>query len=293
MLQRGGIPANATRPTLDAILSVEELPRLEQPASEQDVIPEETEGDWEDHASPTAPDTESDIVSPLSEDMKNPLHDPSFYRPAPLRRATSHESLLSVSGLDVHTLKSRPSQLLAPYRGRGITSQAVLADTNAHAAKPAAMSRPSENSKSLLSGMAADQRQQAASANKPGVGKKVGGWIFGRWGATPEPTSQAEASPAAAAKQIDKALTASTAAKEPAPATAPQPINKALSISSADEGLVGTSPATPRKIKVRSPGVNQTGPLLGFFPEVKTPIREPIMKNLDEQALKSLLENGT
>jgi hypothetical protein len=293
MLQRGGIPANGTRPTLDAILSVEELPRLEEPPSEQDVIPEENEGDWEDNASPIAPDTESDIVSPLSEEMKNPLHDPSFYRPAPLRRATSHESLLSVSGMDVHTLKSRPSQLLAPYRGRGITSQAVLADTNAHAAKPAAMSRPSENSKNFLSGMAADQRQQVASANKPGVGKKVGGWIFGRWGATPEPSSPAEASPAAAAKQIDKALTRPTAPKQSVPPTAPQPINKAVSISSAGEDVVSASPATPRKIKVRSPGVNQTGPLLGFFPEVKTPIREPVMKNLDAQALKSLLENGT
>lgn len=267
VLPRGGLNPTAARPVLDAILSVEELPKLEHPVVEQDVIPEEDEAGWQNTSSPIA-DIESSVTSPASGEISNPLHDPSFYRPRLLRRATSHESLLSVSGMDIHTLRTRPSQLLALYGGRGTTSQAVTADTTAHAARPAAMSRPTENSKSLLSGMAADQRQQAGVASKP-LGEKVGGWIFGRWGATPEPSATTESSPATAAK----------------------PTAKAASIASSNENGVATDTmSTPRQIKIRSPGINQSGAINGFFPEVKTPVREPVLNSLDAEGLRNILD---
>ena len=270
VVTRGGLNASLARPVLDAIASVEELPKLGQPAPAEDAIPEETEHERENLSSPDV-EANSDIASPMSDELQNPLHDQSFYQPT-LRRATSHESLLSVRGMDIHTLKTRPSQLLAPYGGRGLTTQAVISDTTAHAARPTAMSRPTGTGKTLLSGMAADQKQ-ATSPSTP-IGKKVGGWIFGRWGATPAPTSP-DATPATAKTQ-------STAKK----------IDKPGSISSAsDKSAVYAS--TPRKILLRPPGINQSGPLLGSFPEAKSPPKVPVVNNLDQEALRNLLMDGT
>ena len=273
VVTRGGLNTSLARPMLDAIVSVEDLPKLGQPAPAEDAIPEETE---HEHENVSSPDVEyhSDMASPMSDEMRNPLHDQSFYQ-QPLRRATSHESLLSVRGMDIHTLKARPSQLLAPYGGRGLTTQAVISDTTAHAARPTAMSRSTGAGKSLLSGVAADQRQ-ATSPSTP-IGKKVGGWIFGRWGATPAPTStSAEATP--------------TASKAP---TTAKKIDKPGSISSASDKGAARLPSTPRKIVLRPPGINQSGPLLGSFPEAKSPPKMPVVSSLDEEALRNLLMDGT
>jgi hypothetical protein len=275
VVTRGGLNTSLARPMLDAIVSVEELPKLGQPAPAEDAIPEETEHERENVSSPDI-EVSSDIASPTSDELQNPLQDQSFYQPT-LRRAASHESLLSVRGMDIHTLKSRPSQLLAPYGGRGLTTQAVISDTTAHAARPTAMSRPTGTGKTLLSGMAADQRQ-ATSPSTP-IGKKVGGWIFGRWGATPAPTStSAEATP--------------TTTKTPSTARKIDKLDKPGSISSAsDKGAAYAS--TPKKILLRPPGINQSGPLLGYFPEAKSPPKVPVVNSLDQEALRSLLMDGT
>ncbi|KAJ9629903.1 hypothetical protein H2203_002288 [Taxawa tesnikishii (nom. ined.)] len=109
----------------------------------------------------------------------------------PLRRANSHESLLSISGMDIHTLQNRPSQLLTASANvnRTMSSQPVVSATVAHAARPALTQRNSDRSRDLLSGMAADQRApagNASSAAKATLGRRVGGWVWGRWGATPQ-----------------------------------------------------------------------------------------------------------
>ena len=314
VVPRGGINSSSTMmPSLDTVLSVEDLPRLEQQAVTKDVIPEESEADWENASSAVA-ETTSSITSPSSDELQNPLYDESYY-PQPLRRAASHESLLSVSGMDIHTLKARPSQLLAPYRGRGITSQAVISDTTAHATRPTAISRPSANSKNLLSGMAVDQRQPAAKS--PTVAKKVGGWMFGKWGATPtaSPTEttptvpvksdKAGSTPAKGDKSAsipvksDKSAsipvksdeTASIPVKPAKTASIPIKSDKAGSISSVSDAAITLGSASPKKPKLRPPGINQSGPLLGSFPEAKTPVRTPVVNSLDTEALKSLL-NG-
>ncbi|KAK3723197.1 hypothetical protein LTR37_001920 [Vermiconidia calcicola] len=271
MVTRGGINPRASRPALDAILSIEELPSLEQQASlEPNAILEVDEAGWENEEfSGTvlfpAPGLESSTTTPFSEELANPLHDQSFYRPRPLRRATSHESVLSIAAMDVHTLKARPSQLLAPYSGLGITSKAMMTGTMAHAARPVAMSRPSGNSKNVLSGMAADQRQ----APVKGLGKKVGGWMFGRWGgATPEPSTAEEIGPATA-KKINQALRSSFASDKPA-------------IRAQDAA---------KRPKMRPPGINQAGSIGGFLPEMKTTPTAPVVKSLDRAALKSILND--
>ncbi|KAF2483496.1 hypothetical protein BDY17DRAFT_250087 [Neohortaea acidophila] len=166
-----------------------------------------------------------------------------------LRRAASHESLLSVSGMDIHTLKSRPSQLLAPYANRALTSQAVISDTTAHATRPVPLTRP------------------AAAA---GLGKKVGGWVFGRWGATPAPR-KADVGGAGTAAAVPK--------------------GKAMRVVSDGAIAAGekSAPTMPKIPKVRSPGINQSGPLLGFFEEVRTLPAAPVLKSLDEEALRDVL----
>lgn len=269
IVSRGTLNAGSTRPMLDAIVSVEELPKLGEPTPIVEAISETTEHGWEDQISPDV-DINSDFTSPMSEELQSPLHDQSIYQ-RPLRRAASHESLLSVSGMDIHTLKSRPSQLLAPYGGRGLTSQAVISDTTAHAARPTALSQPTATGKTLLSGVAADQRQMGAPFTP--IGKKVGGWIFGKWGATPAPTT-ADSTPATA-KKIER----------------PSMPSKPGSISSASDKGTANAQSTPKRlIQLRAPGINQSGPLLGFFPEARSPPQEPIMKSLDQEALRSLLD---
>ena len=260
VVSRRGISPSAGRPSLDSILSIEELPKLEQLSPTQDAIPEENEIEWENASSAPA-EEDSTVTSPMSDEVHNSELDQFLYR-QPLRRAASHESLLSVSGIDFHTLKSRPSQILAPYGGRSIAPQAIISDTNAHAARPAAVSRPSADSRNLLSGMAADQRPPP----RPGFGKKVGGWVFGRWGATPSPGA-AYTNPSPTARKT----------------------NKALSVSSGSDAASADTQATPKKPKLRPPGINQSGPIVGFGPEVKTQ-HAPIMKTLDEEALKNLLD---
>lgn len=343
------------------------------PPTQEDQILEESERDddkdnnnepeWQEDELASAEEPHPDIPAPLSATtIQHQAFQPT------LRRATSHESLLSVSGMDIHTLKSRPSQLLAPYANRALTSQAVISDTTAHATRPVPLTSRSSTAatgRSLLSGMASEQRQQAAAAvSRPaaaaGLGKKVGGWVFGRWGATPAPSTTvattmmktgADAGRAGIAAVKGKAISADVsgagiaaakgkatdvngtgvAATKPktssadvnAGAAAAKPKTASADVSVAAAGAtkgktmtVGSAgaaaavakgkamrvvsdgaipageksaPTMPKLPKVRSPGINQSGPLLGFFEEVRTLPAAPVLKNLDEEALRDVL----
>lgn len=262
--------SHKNRPSLDSILdmSTENLRQFEQQQTAESVIPEEDEQDWENSSSP--PDEEeSSATSPLSDELEH-----AFQKrpPGPLRRATSHESILSFSGMDIHTLRSRPSQLLTPY-GHSARPQATLSDATAFASRPAAISRPPNSGASMLSSMAPSQRHVSnpqESGSKPGLGKKVGGWVFGRWGASPSP--------------------ATTINSDTTP-TAPK-MGRTTSVASGSTGASNDDPnITPRKPpKQRPPGINQSGPIFGFAPQTKLS-HAPIVKSLDQDALKKALGN--
>ncbi|KAI5214703.1 hypothetical protein E4T46_08793 [Aureobasidium subglaciale] len=172
--------------------------------------------------------------------------DESIYSRPRHRRAASHESLISVSGMDIHTLQSRPSQLLTAQSSRSFSSQASVTATLslAHAARPALISRTSSNSRSILQGVAAEHK--ASSTPPKGLGQRMGGWVFGKWGSTPTPTVTVSA-PMDHIK-VDKKRMSTTASK------------------------------------LRPPGINQAGPIFGFGPEPQLP-REPILKTLNEEEL--------
>ncbi|THZ81039.1 hypothetical protein D6C84_06922 [Aureobasidium pullulans] len=174
------------------------------------------------------------------------IMDESIYTRPRHRRAASHESLISVSGMDIHTLQSRPSQLLTAQSSRSFSSQASVTATLslAHAARPALMTRTSSSSRSILEGVAAEHK--ASSTPPKGLGQRVGGWVFGKWGSTPTPTVTVSA-PMDHIK-VDKKRMSTTASK------------------------------------LRPAGINQAGPIFGFGPEPQLP-REPVLKTLNEEEL--------
>jgi hypothetical protein len=259
--KRASVSSHRNRPSLDSILdtSTENLRDLDIQQAPEAPIPEEDEHEWE----------QSESVNE-EQDTGNGAHfddhiTQALKRPPALRRATSHESILSCRGMDIHTLSGRPSQLLTPFGGRSFTPQAVISDTTAHATGPAAMSQPSSSSHRMLSGMAPSAHQRHGNGGKSKLGSKVGGWMFGKWGQSP--TSGA-----------------STGSKTP-------DSSRALSIAS---GSTGTSTedrdVTPKQPKLRPPGINQSGPIFGFGPEQKIQ-HPPIMKSFDPNALKNVLDD--
>ncbi|OQN96797.1 hypothetical protein B0A48_17357 [Cryoendolithus antarcticus] len=257
---------SAGRTSLDSILT-EDLPPLARHSHSHDAIVEENEYEQES-TDVASPDEYSGAASPYSDEPTLDLNSTSFYKPR-LRRAASHESLLSIAGMDIHTPQSRPSHMLISQPG--LTSGAVLSNMQAQATATSGSSY-SGAGRSLLSGMAADHR---APPNKTVV-RKASGWIFGRWGATPAPAtttiSSAIAPAPAAPVRSGSVLTASS---------------DKVSTHSAGQQDLG---ATPKKLKpkLRPPGINQSGPIFGFMPEVKVQYA-PVVKGLDEEALRRAL----
>ncbi|KAI9719228.1 MAG: hypothetical protein M1812_003558 [Candelaria pacifica] len=120
-----------------------------------------------------------------------------------LRRAASHESLLSVSGRTAHTLRHRPSQLLSTGKGFSpstpfsissphtalLSSNPVVSATTATARPP--LSRRGYDSSSyrtLLTSPTtsiAEPRSREQKTSKETLGKRMGGWVWGKWGVSP------------------------------------------------------------------------------------------------------------
>ncbi|KAK1055274.1 hypothetical protein LTR12_015286 [Friedmanniomyces endolithicus] len=278
IVHRRGISPGIGRLSLDSVLgtSFDDTLLAGEQSTGHDAIPEENESEWEQESSADV----SKVVSPLSDDLLTPIHqDENFYRP-PLCRAASHESLLSISGMDIHTLKGRPSQLLAGPSARPLAPRAELSSAHAHATPTlATLSRPSDSSRSLLSGMATEQRRLARKSSQ-GFGSKVGGWVFGRWGATPAPTTTTTATTTTAITTI----CAVPAQRRPATPKSPSRTTS----SSADPAAPFDPEATPKKSRIRPPGINQSGPISGFGSEVRVQ-HPPVMRSLDAEGLRKAL----
>ena len=242
---------------------------LDLSAAEHDTIPEEDEQDLlpadglssHHHSSAISRSHDDDDDDDDDDDTvaaTPPLAHPYLHRSH--RRATSHESFVSISGLEARPLRPRPSQLLGAHGTRSFSSQPVVSATVAHAARPAMTPRTSDNSRSLLSGMAADQR--AASAGTPPkttLGKKVGGWVFGRWGAAPTPT-----------------VTLSTPLKD-------------IRFQNPQNPSSAKTPASPTKL--RPPGINQAGSILGIG-SGRQVTADPVVTRLDQEALRQSLSEA-
>lgn len=236
-------------------------------------IPEETEDTPtpEPH-SLTSPDLHID-----DEDLISPT---TVHRPT-LRKAASHESLISISGMDIHTLQSRPSQLLLSSSPRfsspnaGTSSQPVLTPWTATAGTISRRNLDSSTlNRSLLYGSLVNQKRGVSTPRKmpsaTGLGKKVGGWVFGKWGATPSPTTSISAAPRPGSSSSGQSSQTQDSLKK-------------------DEGSVKRSKEVP--IRLRAPGVNQSGPIWGFFDVPPTPT-QVVVTDLDADALGEALADS-
>ena len=211
-------------------------------------IPEENENDEYD----VAP---SDSTAESYLDQMSP-------KPQLLRRHASHESLLSVSGMDIHTLRLRPSQMLVSGVGfsprpslspasRALTSTQPVFSPETATARPT-IGRNGLDSGSYTRSLLTQQRygsspQADRSPLRSTLTKRVGGWVWSKWGVSPSPSN---------------------------------------------ENLREKEAQDPLAAMMRRPGVNQSGPIKGLKPPKRTP-SQVIPEAVNEQALgEALAEAG-
>ena len=176
----------------------------------------------------------------------------------PLRRSTSHESILSKTTPDFPTLRKSQHHLLTTGRLRAPKSRTSLSVTSpriepvissismtATAANPSGQDSKSYN-RSILSGISNHSQD---GSEKQTLGKRVGGWVWGKWGVAP---------------------TASTGDLR----------TKAALSGALEDGR-----------RVRSTGVNQHGRIKGIGNHVRAPSQVEAQA-IDEGALREVLGEG-
>ena len=162
-------------------------------------------GNEEARSSLERPSQEAQLESSLELDgsSQEPQHEETLIQPS-LHRSTSHESLVSISGMDIHIPKNSSSQIFALNRGssasilpsRALPSSRPLAsiiEVNASSSTTrSASDSVSPSSISMLSGLAASRNSSSPSATtnlsgewQGGLGRLVGGWVRGKWGIAP------------------------------------------------------------------------------------------------------------
>ncbi|EEP77268.1 predicted protein [Uncinocarpus reesii 1704] len=216
----------------------------------------------------------------LSDDqVVMPLHSPQ------LHRSTSRESLLSISGMDIHSTsdystKSRATYVLKPPRriasaGTIFSSTSpVISRTNVTISKA---NSGDQSPLSLLSSVVSATNNAANSTSirepssesnntsKPqpmSIKSRMGGWVLGKWISTaPKPTPPKLDTPAC-----------------------PTSDSTSFSTSTTNKDTVRPLPAP----LFRPPGVNQKGPILGLRPPDKPPtVIHP--QNVDAMLLQESL----
>jgi hypothetical protein len=201
-----------------------------------------------------------------------------------LRRSASHESILSISGIDIHTLKSRPSQLtitgssaiLRPRTRPGqfapvvsFASTGPITSSSTTIARPTISRNGHDSTSYLRSSMGLAERPASRSSNgssegqSQGTVKGIGGWVWSRWGVSPTPTVVATASRSVSAPRI------------------PDP-----PCASAPTGMPAVDPL--KAFMGRAPGVNQKGPILGLKRPERTPSKV-VPERVDTDALREVL----
>ncbi|RDW81992.1 hypothetical protein BP6252_03104 [Coleophoma cylindrospora] len=225
----------------------------------------------------SAPSLEDDFGQSSASDQEDRQRQ-DYWSPAPfqprLRRSTSHESIISISGIDIHTLKLRPSQitltgnsaLLRPRNRLGMASPApsmisvdTITGSSMITARPT-LSRQGHDSTYYLRSTIGDTGDnhsiRSSNSSNDGLGKKVGGWVWGKWGVTPTKSAN------------DLRTT-------PKPAVP----NRSVSSSATD---------APKVFMGRPPGINQKGPIPGFRKSEKAPSAVKPTK-VDHDALRETL----
>lgn len=237
-------------------------------------------------------------ASAVTEDITG-LHMP--YTPS-LRKSASHDSLLSVAGMDIHTPINRQARMGGWHPGiripqRLMSPSVELVSTPPIISAPTIIADrakgPGTSSRSLLASVAASagsslpsdsasfvsaESSSTASTATPGARKSsaLGRWVLGRWGTAAVPdVRDPECEDRIAA--IESALTPEPSTSEPTPM--PQP-------------LKAPPPDLTPSLRFRFPGVNQKGPIMGLRPPPPAPIAVQV-QGIDENLLQeTLAESG-
>ncbi|KAJ5481045.1 hypothetical protein N7539_006939 [Penicillium diatomitis] len=213
----------------------------------------------------------------------------------PLRRSSSHESLLSVAGMDIHTPNDRHARMRMGewYPGPRIPRRLVYPSTELASTPPVVSapiviadraSGPIQSPRSLLASVAAgsglalesgsinsaDSNSNSNSTTSMAtlgprktttLTRRMGGWVLGKWGTAPVPSDALEDNKSAthaAAEATDHLSASSLPAAQP---------------------------------RFRFTGVNQKGPILGLRPPPQAPTNvQP--KDIDQDLLRESLAEG-
>lgn len=121
-----------------------------------------------------------------------PAYSPMEQMRPRLHRASSHESILSTRGIDIPKLRGKRSQGFNPRSsfGPSVASIGPVMSSTAAVAQASKRDRSYDSSnynRLLLSHSSTSQAAPAptTTAEKSTLGKRVGGWVFGKWGFAP------------------------------------------------------------------------------------------------------------
>ena len=185
--------------------------------------------------------------------------------PRPLHRSNSHDSLFSISGMDIHTTAphNRPNRIFTnQIRPRNLSiNLSTAALSSEHAIAQPTPRRDTHSSEVRLHQLAQLNRRRSDSSNhqiadddsgksikSPStIGERVGGWVWGKWGVAPM---------------------ASTG-------------NMRAKAAVRERALVGARPS----------GINQSGPIVGFKVARKAPSKV-VAERVDEGLLEETLGEG-
>ncbi|KAK8163721.1 hypothetical protein IWX90DRAFT_386423 [Phyllosticta citrichinensis] len=200
-----------------------------------------------------------------------------------LRRQSSHESLLSVSGMDIHTLQSRPSQIFFAPSSPSKLARGSLSSMTARPSLSYKHDTDALSSYQSLLSNSNNNRRRSSAASRPGsrnsnastsVGKRIGGWVFGKWGAAPTPTpstpDEDDPQPSATSETRANDAGAQDAPVPTAEDATPTPTRPATSSSTSSS-----------KARLRASGVNQLGAVPGMRAESPTTPKNSIVQTSD------------
>ncbi|KAJ5225081.1 hypothetical protein N7468_006306 [Penicillium chermesinum] len=257
----------------------------------QPAIPEESE------PSGSGPDKNQSFTGDPSSAPGDDIFD-LHMQYTPLRKSASHESLLSIAGMDIHTSTDREARMGIWHPGMRIPRRLVSPSVELSSTPPiistanivADRARASDkSSRALLASMAASSipsdsasvvsvdSNSTSSTTTPGPRKssaltrRVGGWVRGRWGMAP--VSENCDCPGDGNQATTKPASADPPQGEPSPATV------TTRRKTSDE---------PPPLRFRVTGVNQKGPIMGFLPPRPAPVSVQV-QGIDENLLRESL----
>ncbi|KAI9656510.1 MAG: hypothetical protein M1821_004717 [Bathelium mastoideum] len=245
--------------------------------------------------SPTKFPTEAEALSPFTTSINN-NDDPFTPRKPSLHRSSSHDSLLSISGMDIHTtqqphsrLRSRPSHLLLlhPHSAAAPAPASLSAATATAAAVQPALALPPTDSHYSLRTVSADHAARAPTGAGSGSGSAgLGRRWWARWGGAPAPSSLTSPPPLGPPSTASSSTSSSSARR-----------GRDAAGSESGGGGAGVALGLPelptgerKAAKGRRPGVNQAGPLLGFRAEGQDGKGEVVVGMVDREGLREMLD---